>query len=69
MIDRESFLTQLDQAIAEAPRTQGGIPLIGAEQLDLRDAQVAPLISLLADLIEATCVLPTAVPMTHASAA
>jgi len=69
MNDRQPFRAQLDQAIAEAPRTSNGIPLLGYDALDLRDAQAAPLISALADIIEATCVLPCAVPTTHAAAA
>ena len=50
MSDRQSFRAWLDQAIAEAPRTAGGIPLIGADVLDLKDAQAAPLIVALADI-------------------
>jgi hypothetical protein len=64
-----SFRTQLDRAVAVVPRTDTGIPLIGYDDLDLKDSQAVPLISALADIIEATCVLPTVVPMTHAAAA
>jgi hypothetical protein len=63
-----TFRAQLDQAIAEAP-CSGDIPMIGYDQLDLKDAQAAALISVLADIIEAVCVLPSAVPTTHAAAA
>ena len=59
----DSFRIWLDQAIAEAPRSESGIPLIGAEALDLRDTQAAPLIVALADIVEALCV--SAVPTTH----
>ncbi len=69
MSDTTSFRAQLDQAIAWSPRTANGIPLLGYDELDLKDSQAAPLISVLADIIEATCVLPAAVPMTHATAA
>jgi len=55
--------------MAETSHTATGIPLIGYDDLDLKDAQAVPLISVLADIIEATCVLPTAVPTTHAEAA
>jgi hypothetical protein len=55
--------------LASAPRAANGIPLLGLDQLDLKDAQAAPLISVLADIIEALCVIPCAVPTTHASAA
>jgi hypothetical protein len=64
-----SFRAWLDQVSAEAPRTATGIPLIGFDQLDLKDASAAPLISVLADIIQAACVQPTAVPMTHANVA
>jgi hypothetical protein len=55
--------------LVSAPRSPNGIPLIGLDALDLKDAQAAPLISALADIIEALCVVPCAVPTTHASAA
>jgi hypothetical protein len=64
-----TFRTQLDTAIAQGQRTQIGIPLIEADKLDLKDAQAAPLIILLADIVEAACVRPSAVPMTHVNAA
>jgi hypothetical protein len=64
-----SFRTWLDQAKAEAPRTANDIPLIEGDALDFRNAQVAPLIILLADVIEAACVWPSAVSSTHANAA
>ena len=51
--------------LVAAPRAANGIPLIGLDDLDLKDAQAAPLIAALADIIEATCVLPAAVPMTQ----
>jgi hypothetical protein len=43
--------------------------LLDLDQLDLREAQAAPLIVALADIIEATCARSTAVPKTHAVAA
>jgi hypothetical protein len=64
-----SFREKLDQAITESQCTPNGIPLIGVAELDLKDAQAAPLIVLLADIVEAACVRPAAVPMTHAKAA
>jgi hypothetical protein len=67
MSDPQAFRAWLDQAISEAPRTAGGTPLIGFDALDLKDAQAAPLIVALADIIEHTCV--SAVPTTHATAA
>ena len=69
MSDSQSFRAWLDQAIAEAAHTTGGIPLIGADVLELKDAQAAPLIVVLADIIEASCVRPAAVSTTHATAA
>lgn len=57
------------QPDAEAPRTAEGIPLVGLDEIDLKDAQVAPLIVALADIIESACVRPAAVPVTHAQAA
>lgn len=69
MSNRETFRAWLDQATAGADRAPGDIPLIGLDQLDLRDAQAVPLISALADIIEAACVLPAAVSTTHATAA
>ena len=68
MSDRETFRAWLDQATAKAP-CLNDIPLIGFDQLDLKMASAAPLISALADIVEATCVRPTAVPTTHAAAA
>ncbi len=59
----------LHAAISNAPRTVHAIPLLDLDQLDLREAQAAPLIVALADIIEATCARSTAVPMTHAVAA
>jgi hypothetical protein len=56
MTNREAFRTWLDQAIAEAPRTEGGIPLLGADRTTPPDATA--LIHALADLIIATCVRP-----------
>jgi hypothetical protein len=55
--------------LASAPCSPNGIPLISLDTLDLKDAQAAPLISALADIIEALCIVPCAVPTTHASAA
>jgi hypothetical protein len=79
MIDRQiptasdpisDFHSWLATATDGAPRTPNGIPLIGYDQLDLQDASAAPLISALADIIEATCVRAApVVPMTHAAAA
>jgi hypothetical protein len=69
MSDRESFRVWLDQTTTAASHTPSGIPLLDLDGLDLKDAQAVPLISALADIIEATCVLPAAVPMTHATAA
>lgn len=69
MSDPAAFRAWLEEAIANAPQTTTGVPLIGAESLHLRDANAAALINALADIIEAACVLPTAVPMTHAEAA
>lgn len=66
-MNHDTFCAWLDQAIAEAPRTAEGIPLIGAADLDLKDAQAAPLIVALADIIERICV--SAVPTTHVVAA
>lgn len=63
------FVTWLATEIAKAPWTTTGIPLIGYNDLDLKDAQAVPLISALADIIEATCIRPAAVPTTHATAA
>lgn len=63
-----TFAGRVGLSLEESP-TIGGIPLIGLDQLDLKDAQTAALISVLADIIEATCVLPAAVPTTHATAA
>jgi hypothetical protein len=69
MNDSRSFRTWLDQVIATAPHTANDIPLIGAESLDLKDAQATPLIVVLADIIEATCVRTAVVPTTHVVAA
>jgi hypothetical protein len=69
MQTRETFRAWFDQAIHEAPRTDAGIPLIGTELLDLKDAQAAPLIVALADIIEAACVQAAVMPMTHANVA
>jgi hypothetical protein len=63
----DAFRAWLDQAIAEAPRTEGGIPLLGAETLDLKDAAAVSLIVALADIIERACI--SAVPTTHVVAA
>lgn len=59
----------LHTAISDAPCTVHAIPLLDLDQLDLREAQAAPLIVALADIIEATCARSPAVPMTHAVAA
>ncbi len=68
--DQHVFRAWLEQATANAPCTPGGVPLIDYDQLDLADASAAPLISVLADIIEATCLRPSfAVPETHANAA
>jgi hypothetical protein len=68
MGDTRTFRAQLDQAIAEALES-GDIPMIGYGDLDLKDAQAAALISALADIIEASCTVPSVVPTTHAAAA
>jgi hypothetical protein len=64
MIDAER-----NQAVADAPYSINDIPLIDLDQLHLRDAQAAPLIAILADIILATCVQVAAVPTTHVNAA
>jgi hypothetical protein len=69
MNDPETFRAMLAAATADVPRTSTGIPLIDATKLDLKDAQIAPLIILLADVIEAACVQLSVVPMMHANAA
>ncbi len=69
MSDRESFRARLTDAMADVPRTSSGIPLLDVAQLDLKDAQAAALISALADIIEAPCVIPCDVPTMHATAA
>jgi hypothetical protein len=69
VIDPQAFRAWLETAIGDDPRTPGDIPLIGVDQLHLRDAQAAPLIAVLADIILSTCVQATAVPTTHANAA
>ena len=69
MSDQQSFSAWLDQTITEDSHITEGIPLIGLGQLHLRDAQAAPLIVALADIIESVCVHSAAVPTTHATAA
>ena len=60
---------ELNQIIADAPYSINGIPLIDLDQLHLRDAQAAPLIAVLADIILSTCVQVAVVPETHVNAA
>lgn len=69
MNDAAAFRAWLDEATSSARHTPNGVPLIGYDALDIKDAQAAPLIVALADIIEATCVVPCVVPMTHATAA
>jgi hypothetical protein len=69
MNDPENFRAWLEEAIADTPYSLNGIALPGLEQLHLRDAQVAPLIALLAEIMLSTCTQVDAVPTTHASAA
>jgi hypothetical protein len=68
MIDSEVFRAWLAEAGASAPHA-GDIPLLGYDQLDLQDAQAAALLTVLAEIIEATCVVPCGVPLTHVTAA
>jgi hypothetical protein len=70
MSDAQTSRAWIDQVTTDTPRAACGIPLIGFDQLDLKDASAAPLISVLADIILSTCVTASAVvPETHASAA
>jgi hypothetical protein len=66
MSDPEQFRAWLAEVSAAAPRA-GEVPLIGYDELDLQDAQAAALISVLADIIEASCVVSSAMP--HVAAA
>ncbi len=59
------FLNWLDAVISQATGTVHNIPLIDSEQLDLKEAQAAPLIVVLANIIEAECVMTCAEPTTH----
>ena len=58
-----------DNTTSSTGAQKHAIPLLGLELLDLKDAQAAPLIAALADIIEATCVHACAVPTTHAAVA
>jgi hypothetical protein len=55
MNDPAAFRTWLDQATITAPRSPDGIPLIGLDQLDLKEANAAALVNAMADIIVATC--------------
>lgn len=71
MDDPLQFRSWLGMSIDAAPSQHNSIPpLIGLDQLSLKDAQAAPLVALLADVIESTCVGASfVVPATHANAA
>jgi hypothetical protein len=70
MPDPESFRAQLAAAVVTAPRTPNGIPLIGYNQLEIKDANAAPLISVLADIVLAACAQPLlTLPQAYAAAA
>lgn len=64
-----NFTHDMHTAISTAKRTTNSIPLIGLADTNTKEAQVAALISVLADMIESTCVRSSAMPTTHASAA
>ena len=55
--------------IETALQISNGIPLHDFDEINSKDANVAALVSILADIIQATCVVPAAVPTTLASAA
>ena len=69
-MNETAFCSWLASTLVGAQRTMKGIPLIGLEALDPRDAALEPLVSLLADIIESSRVSSTlVVPVTHANAA
>jgi hypothetical protein len=50
------------QSITSETVTLDGIPLIGYDQLDLKEASAAPLISILADILISQCTRPALAP-------
>jgi len=59
MVNREAFQSQLAAAILLAPCMPNGIPLVGYNELETKHASMAPLISVLADIVLTTCVRPS----------